>query len=305
LCPKCKNRTVTKNGKQDNRQQYRCKICHYQFFNRKRPTRWVNHAFELYCKGKQTLAELSQYNNKSISTLQRYFDQLNVNVPSECLVNHPINLIVDGTFFSRHDGVFVFRAEQKNLHWRFISTETLTELALGLNVIDALGYKLSSITLDGRRGMIQLFSARYPQLPIQMCQFHQTQIIRRYTTNNPKTECGKELKELMRCLTTDNEINFKTKLTTLYEKHHLFLRERNEQNQFKHRQLRSAFRSLKTNLPYLFTYRNFPNLNIPNTTNSCDGSFAHWKQKVKIHRGLRQHRRNKLINYLLNLDNLP
>ena len=40
--------------------------------------------------------------------------------------------------------------------------------------------------------------------------------------------------------------------------------------------------------------------NIPNTTNSCDGSFAHWKQKVKIHRGLRKDRRNKMINYLLN-----
>ena len=83
------------------------------------------------------------------------------------------------------------------------------------------------------------------------------------------------------------------------KKYEDFLKERNEQGQFKHRQLRSAFRSLKTNLPYLFTYKKFPALHIPNTTNSCDGSFAHWKQKIKIHRGLRKHRRNKMINYLL------
>jgi len=63
--------------------------------------------------------------------------------------------------------------------------------------------------------------------------------------------------------------------------------------------LRSAFRSLRTNLPYLFTCKDLPELDIPNTTNSCDGSFAHWKQKIKIHRGLAKHRRKKMINFLL------
>lgn len=67
-----------------------------------------------------------------------------------------------------------------------------------------------------------------------------------------------------------------------------------------HRRLRSARRSLKTNLPFLFTYKYYAELQIPNTTNSCDGSFAHWKQKLKIHRGLREDRRNKVINFLLN-----
>jgi len=77
---------------------------------------------------------------------------------------------------------------------------------------------------------------------------------------------------------------------------------KNEQGEFVHRKLRSAVRSLKSNLPYLFAYQTYPELNIPNTTNSCDGSFAHWKQKVKIHRGLRQHRRNKMIDLLLQGD---
>jgi hypothetical protein len=105
----------------------------------------------------------------------------------------------------------------------------------------------------------------------------------------------------MQCLTDIDYPVFKSLIETLREEYDDFLKERNENNQFKHRRLRSAFRSLKTNLPYLFTYKKFPNLNIPNTTNSCDGYFAHLKQKVKIHRGLTKQRRNKLINYLLNL----
>lgn len=99
----------------------------------------------------------------------------------------------------------------------------------------------------------------------------------------------------MGCLTEVEPEIFKSLLETLREEYAEFLKERNEQGQFRHRRLRSAFRSLKTNLPYLFTYKLFPELNIPNTTNSCDGSFAHWKQKVKIHRGLKTERRNKMV----------
>jgi len=117
-----------------------------------------------------------------------------------------------------------------------------------------------------------------------MPQFHQAQIIRRYTTNNPKTECGQHLKALMRLLTQTTPEVFTSLYNTFSELYDDFLKERNEQGQFVHRRLRSARRSLKTNLPFLFTYKYYAELLIPNTTNSCDGSFAHWKQKLKIHR---------------------
>lgn len=249
--------------------------------------------------GKQSLNELSQALGKSTRTLQRHFDQLTIDATTKRLFDMPINLIVDATFFSRSDGVFVFRANRKNIYWQWITSETLKEMACALDRLDQLGYRFKSVTLDGRKGMIKLFQARYPGLPIQMCQFHQTQIIRRYTTNNPKTACGKELKAIMRCLTDSSKENFQSLVETLQHHHHDFLKERNENNQFKHRRLRSAFRSLKSNMPYLFAYKNYPKLLIPNTTNSCDGSFAHWKQKLKIHRGLKKHRRNKMINFLL------
>ena len=171
--------------------------------------------------------------------------------------------------------------------------------------MDKIGFSFKSVTIDGRRGVIKLLEARYPHLPIQLCQFHQAQMIRRYTTNSPKTECGRALKALMGCLTQVDGITFQSLHESLYAQYKEFLKERNEQGQFKHRRLRSAFRSLKTNLPYLFTYKQYPERGIPNTTNSCDGSFAHWKQKLKIHRGLTKDRRNKLVNYLLNQPKKP
>ena len=68
-----------------------------------------------------------------------------------------------------------------------------------------------------------------------------------------------------------------------------------------HRSVRSAFRSLKRNLPHLFTYKEEQNkhLNIPNTTNTCEGYFSQLKSKVRVHSGLIRERRIKLIKKLL------
>ena len=105
--------------------------------------------------------------------------------------------MLDATFFSRSDGVLVFRAQQRNLHWRFITSENLAEVAAGLEALEQKGYRFHSVVIDGRKGVTQLLEARYPGIPVQLCHFHQAQSIRRYTTNKPKTQCARALKALM------------------------------------------------------------------------------------------------------------
>jgi hypothetical protein len=273
--------------------------CHHQFSTRYQTCSKIKRLYADYVLGKQTLNELSLKHGLSKRTLQRQFDTLPIEKHFPSINNKLINLVADATFFGRTDGVLVLRAERTNVYWRFIHSETVAEMSHAIDFLKSKGYRLKSVTLDGKRGMINLFKQCFPDIPVQMCQFHQAQIIRRYTTNNPKTDCGKELKAIMHCLTDCEQVVFQSLVSTLQEQYADFLSERNEKGQYKHRQLRSAFRSLKTNMPCLFTYRNYPELNIPNTTNSCDGSFAHWKQKLKIHRGLRKHRRDKMINFLL------
>jgi len=68
---------------------------------------------------------------------------------------------------------------------------------------------------------------------------------------------------------------------------------------YTHKRLRSAYRSLKINLPYLFTYQKYPQLNIPNTTNSLDGCFAYLKELVRVHRGANKGRKRKIIHDIL------
>jgi hypothetical protein len=290
---------LQKYGHKNNKQQYQCTVCKHQFCSSIKKPRWSRKAYQEYFIGKQTLKELQLRYKKSIPTLRKYFDAIEFSNQLLQAPKEPINLILYATFFRRTDGFLIFRANKVNLFWCNIPSETIAVIDAGLCVLDKASYKFKSFTIDGRRGVIKLLQARYPGIPIQLCHFHQTQIIRRYTTNQPKTNCGKELKQLMCSITTSNQIEFQNAFSILQIKYQEFLKERNENRQFVHRKLRSAFRSLKTNLPHLFTHKNYSKLNISNTTNSCDGSFAHWKQKLKIHRGLRKHRRDKMANFLI------
>jgi hypothetical protein len=76
--------------------------------------------------------------------------------------------------------------------------------------------------LDGRPGVRQLFS----DVPIQMCHFHQKQIITRYLTNNPKLEAGIELKKITATLCKTNERDFTSALDSWQQKWFSFLKER-------------------------------------------------------------------------------
>jgi hypothetical protein len=56
---------------------------------------------------------------------------------------------------------------------------------------------------------------------------------------------------------------------------------------------------LKINLPYLFTYQKYSELNIPNTTNFLDGCFAYLKELVRVHRGINKTLKRKIIQEIL------
>jgi hypothetical protein len=65
---------------------------------------------------------------------------------------------------------------------------------------------------------------------------------------------------------------------------------------YVHKRLRSAYLSLKRNLPYLFVFEDYKELMIPNTTNALDGQFAVLKNKLRNHNGLSKFRKTKFID---------
>ena len=61
------------------------------------------------------------------------------------------------------------------------------------------------------------------------------------------------------------------------------------------KKLRSVYHSLKRHLPWLFTFEDFPVLDIPNTTNLLEGKFGDMKRLLKCHHGLKKKNKIRFI----------
>ena len=134
-----------------------------------------------------------------------------------------------------------------------------------------------------------------------MCQFHQVAIIRRYITNNPKLEAGKELKVISKLLTRTDKESFIAAFNSWHNKWEVFLKERSidpvsGKSHQVYKKLRSAYLSIKRNLPYLFVWYDNPNLHIPNTNNTLESSFTELKNKLRNQNGLSKENRKRFID---------
>ena len=182
------------------------------------------------------------------------------------------------------------------LYTQFVKIETTGLYLKGVEIISQRGIKVQSIICDGRKGVIQMFST----VPVQMCQFHQVAIVRRYLTMRPKMPASIELWRVTQLLTKTCKEIFSSRLQIWYNQWKPFLDEQkidsNGKKRYVHKRLRSAYRSLKNNLPWLYTCDEYRSLNIPNTTNALDGHFADLKNKMRNHNGLSIERKTKFIS---------
>lgn len=259
--------------------------------------------WEGYVEEKQTLKELSKKHGHSHVWVRDRLDR--IEMPGPDLAPSPVVAIADTTFWGRTYGVCVFRAWPlgRNVWWHEVKSELMAHYRYGRAILEERGWVLQAVVVDGRRGFLKVFE----DIPVQICQFHQMKQVTKYLTRRPKTEAGRELRALARTLTHTDEATFMAALAAWHERWGDFIERRTEAAftsgkrkwYYTHKNVRSAYRSLKANLPHLFTYQKYPELNIPNTTNSLDGSFSALKKKLAVHHGLRRDRRYKVISKLL------
>lgn len=213
----------------------------------------------------------------------------------------PVVLIFDASHFG-DDTLLVARAPhlKKNIAGAWIEEETKENyLALKLD-IEQRGYIIIAVVLDGRTGIPRVFDG----IPIQICQFHILQTVRRKLTLRPETEAGKELLTIGLNIVKYDQEKLDGDLNVWYANHESFLKEKTyilDTNRWRytHRRVRSAYGSLKKNVSNLFTYQKYPELNIPNTTNSLDGYFSRVKNLLSAHRGKNKERKRKIIEEIL------
>lgn len=294
-------------GHQSGRQRWRCDDCGKKFQDARRTkTRQQARLFHDYVWGKQTLAQLHEQTGRSVSWIRQ---QLEAYEPTACVLT-PGNVVVtaDAFYFRRGVGMMVFRSQtlQANLLWFPIAYETTRDYVRGIDQLEREGWVIQALVMDGRKGVREIFKGRFP---VQMCQFHQVAIVTRYLTTKPKLAAGVQLKALVATLKNANEAAFTNGLAQWFSRWHSVVSERTISELrtrtgrrrwwYTHGRLRSAYRSLVANLPYLFTFERFPDFHIPKTTNSLDGSISHLRSKLGVHRGLKLSERINLAGTFL------
>ncbi len=253
--------------------------------------------WEAYTAGKQTYGQLAQQYGCSVKTIQRRIDFF---TPSPNTTFEAVaNVVMDTTYFGRCFGVMVFKdsISGKCLYKQYVKNETNKLYLSGIAEISRRGIKVQAIICDGRKGLFQLFGT----IPVQMCQFHQVQIINRYLTRKPKTQAAIELRALSLTLVKSDKAAFSAALAHWQHRWEDYLKERTlhpltQKSHYTHKRLRSAWLSLKRNLSWLFVFEQHKELMIPNTTNALDGSFSDLKNKLRNHNGLSIARKKKLID---------
>ena len=207
---------------------------------------------------------------------------------------------MDATYWGRNFGVVVFKDfRTKKILWRkfIFRKETLADYKEGVDWLSENGFKIEGIVCDGLRGMLQMFSS----YRVQMCQFHQVSIVRRYLTKQPDLEASIELLTIIRSLCHTDKAYFIASFNHWQMKWSAFLKERyiekkTGKSRYVHVRLRSAYLSIKRNMPYLWAWYDNTAIGIPNTNNSLEGMFTDLKTKLRNHNGLSKAHRMVFID---------
>ena len=294
-CEVCGSSHTVKNGVRKGVQLYKCRDCGYQF----RAVADVSgdDLWRAYQDGKQTIKELSEHFRISVATVKRRLHDIKREWVQPSLGGGGF-VHLDVTFWGRSFGVLLAldTATGQPLYMAFVKSETVKEYMDAVNSIKERGYSIRGLIIDGKQALFKTFA----EYPIQMCQFHMKQIVRRYLTQNPKMQVCKDLKDLVGRLHKAGETDFKKDFQTWKVKWKDTINRRSVykdgSTHYTHQRLRSAMNSLDFYLPYLFTYQREDCKGMPNTNNKIEGTFTDLKKNLTNHSGLTQENRRRFIS---------
>ena len=276
------------------RQLYKCHACGKQFLGGNRidsATLWRE-----YSELKQTYAQLAEKYGCSPRTIKRKLDAYTP--PPRTTLPSRVVVVMDTTYWGHKHGVMLFKdaISGRDLLWYFVQNETNALYAQGIAELEGMGYEIPAVVFDGRRGLPNTF----PNKKVQLCQFHQQKTVRKYITKHPKTAAAVELKAIVDLLTKTDKESFEGMFGEWCVKWDNYLKERTTdpetgKSHYTHKKLRSAYLSVKRNLPLLFTWYDNIGMGIPNTTNLIDGHFSQLKRMLRNHNGMKRKRREKLV----------
>lgn len=269
--------------------------------------------FRKWIMERQVYSTLSRDSKMSQSSLQRlfktYLDKAPViNIKSKSKVH----LLIDGSYFT--NGLCLILYYDHDIRYvqlyRETNQEKFTEIREDLENLKRLNVDIYSITCDGHKAMLKAIKTVYPQVILQRCLVHIKRQVRTYLSERPKHPVTKELlqlsKQITRIKTIEQSNMWLLSFHAWYHENKEFINQKtyNEESMrywFTHKNLHLATSMILKSIPNMFCYLDDPE--IPYTTNRLESYFAHLKEKLTLHRGLRFTSKKNFIKWYLYFKN--
>jgi hypothetical protein len=279
ICFHCGSNHTIKKGKENRHQRWYCKDCLRYFIGHRRLTKEdVNSAFS---SGNLTVSDLAQKFGVPTRTVHRYLSSAYESEVPETIPRKVV-VLMDTSYRGRKFGVVIMKDHISGgvLWYKFIGgKETISDYWEGISYLGSYGYEILGLVSDGLTGLREQFQ----QYKFQHCQFHQLTTVRPKLTLHPKLTASQELLAIAKLMCHTDKESFLGALSAWYEKWQDFISERargkDGNTHSVHKNTRSAYLSLKRNMPWLWTYYDYPELGLPNTNNEMEVPNSDLKAK--------------------------
>jgi transposase-like protein len=157
-------------------------------------------------------------------------------------------------------------------------------------------YEIKGFVVDWAKQIKKAIEEIYPTAKIQRCLTHIHRQIKNYISNNPKSDCWKDLQKIITFEKFKNKENFLKEFNLWEKKYFDFLKEKSTNwtnSWYTHRKLRWARSHIKNAIPYMFYFLEDENIK----KSSNDLEWYNWLLNHQIfnHKWLRN---DRLISFI-------
>lgn len=216
------------------------------------------------------------------------------------LVFENVNFImIDWIWISKEICLIIYYdyVNKKVVRFWFYDWERYEYIKEDLKVLrNEFKYSITCFVVDWAKQIKKAIEEIFPNAKIQRCLTHIFRQIKSNISNNPQSECWKDLQKIITFINFENEKLFIKKFNLWKKKHFDFLKERSfkwKKYWYTHRKLRASWSHIKNWIPYMFHYLNDENIK----RSSNDLEWLNWliSDQIKRHRWLRI---DRLISFI-------
>lgn len=251
------------------------------------------------------LSQLSGYSAFTLKGIKSYWLKQIPEEPIEyCGIKY---LIYDATYFHK-DGCMqnlMNASDQKIIAHQYVNKESFKEAYPWFRHLKQQGLDPQFITTDGEGSILRAMRLVWPQAKLQRCLYHLQHEGMRWLRSAPKTEAGRQLRDLLSRLSQIKTADARDHFLTHYQ---AWLKEYEDDiralpiTTVAYKDLKRTRVLINNALPEMFYY--LEDNQVYSTTNALEGFHSRLKLDYRRHRGLSKEHRINYLNWYCYFKNM-